>query len=104
MYAMQFISGKANVVRRQFYLAHLLLGEALLYAQEIFGKQHLRYADCLMGKFNLDFIAHSVLGSLYSFRFRFSLISVFYNKKFKKNRETAEFIPDQLRFHEKNFS
>ena len=56
MYAMQFISGKANVVRRQFYLAHLLLGEALLYAQEIFGKHHLRYADCLMGKFNLDFI------------------------------------------------
>ena len=39
---------------------------------------------------------HSVPGSLYSFRFRFSRISVFYNKKFKKNRETAEFIPDQL--------
>ena len=52
MYAIQFISGKANVVRRQFYLAHLLLGEALLYAQEIFGKHHLRYADCLMGKFD----------------------------------------------------
>ena len=60
MYAMQFISGKANVVRRQFYLAHLLLGEALLYAQEIFGKHHLRYADCLMGKFNLDFIGVSL--------------------------------------------
>ena len=49
-------------------------------------------------------LMHSVPGSLYSFRFRFSQISVFYNKKFKKNRETAEFIPDQLRFHEKNFS
>merc|ERR1712223_2361132 len=41
-------AGKANVVRRQFSLAHLLLCEALLYAQEIFGKHHLRYADCLM--------------------------------------------------------
>ena len=39
------------MVRRQFSLAHLLLCEALLYAQEIFGKHHLRYADCLMGKY-----------------------------------------------------
>ena len=44
---------------------------------------------------------HSVPESLYSFRFRFSRISVFYNRKFKKTREIAEFIPNQLRFHEK---
>ena len=44
---------------------------------------------------------HSVPESLYSFRFRFSQISVFYNRKFEKNREIAEFIPNQLRFHEK---
>ena len=32
------------------------------------------------------------------------LISVFYNRKFKKkNREIAGFIPNPLRFHEKNF-
>ena len=43
---------------------------------------------------------HSVPESLYSFRFRFSPISVFYNRKFKKNCEIAEFIPNQLRFHE----
>ena len=47
---------------------------------------------------------HSVPGILYSFRFRFLRISVFYDKKFKKNRETAEFIPDQLRFHEKTLA
>ena len=47
---------------------------------------------------------HSVPESLYSFRLRFSRISVFYNRKFKKNCEIAEFIPNQLRFHEKNFS
>ena len=58
----------------------------------------------LANKANHNFTMHSVPGSLYSFRFRFSRISVFYNKKFKKNRETAEFIPDQLRFHGKNFS
>lgn len=57
-------AGKANVVRRQFYLAHLLLGEALLYAQEIFGKHHLRYADCLMDfgfyLLNVDEVGKSV--------------------------------------------
>merc|ERR1711997_832224 len=57
-------AGKANVVRRQFYLAHLLLCEALLYAQEIFGKQHLRYADCLMDfgfyLLNVDEVGKSV--------------------------------------------
>ena len=47
---------------------------------------------------------HSVPESLHSLRFRFSRISVFCNKKFKKIREIAEFIPNQLRFHEKNFS
>ena len=45
---------------------------------------------------------HSVPESLYSFRFHFSPISVFYNRKFKKNREIAGFIPNPLRFHEKN--
>ena len=47
---------------------------------------------------------HSVPESLYSFQFRFSQISVFCNKKFKKIREIAEFIPNQLRFHEKNLA
>ena len=47
---------------------------------------------------------HSVPESLYSLRFRFSRISVFYNRKIKKTCEIAEFIPNQLRFHEKNFS
>ena len=47
---------------------------------------------------------HSVPESLYSFRFQFSWISVFYNRKFKKNREIAEFIPNQLHFHKKNLS
>ena len=47
---------------------------------------------------------HTVPESLYSFRFRFSRISVFYNRKFKKTREIAEFTTNQLRFHEKNFS
>ena len=47
---------------------------------------------------------HSVPESLYSFRFRFSRISVFYDRKFKKIREIAEFISNQLQFHEKNFS
>ena len=47
---------------------------------------------------------HSVPESLYSFRFRFSWISVFYNRKFKKIREIAEFIPNQLRFHEKKLA
>ena len=47
---------------------------------------------------------HSVPESLYSFRFRFSRISVFYNRKFKKNREIAGFIPNQLRFHEKTLA
>ena len=45
---------------------------------------------------------HTVPESLYSFRFRFSRISVFYNRKFKKTREIAEFTPNPLRFHEKN--
>merc|ERR1712223_1411875 len=57
-------AGKANVVRRQFSLAHLLLCEALLYAQEIFGKHHLRYADCLMDfafyLLNVDEVGKSV--------------------------------------------
>ena len=44
---------------------------------------------------------HTVPESLYSFRFQFSQISVFYDRKFKKIREIAEFIPNQLRFHEK---
>ena len=47
---------------------------------------------------------HSVPESLYSFRFRFSQISVFYHRKFKKTREIAEFIPNQLRFHEKTLA
>ena len=47
---------------------------------------------------------HCVPESLYSFRFWFSQISVFYDRKFKKIHEIAEFIPNQLRFHEKNFS
>ena len=50
-----------------------------------------------------DHPLHSVPESLYSFRFRFLRISVFCNKKLKKNREIAEFIANQLRFHEKNF-
>ena len=49
-------------------------------------------------------VLHTVPESLYSFRFRFSRISVFYNRKFKKTREIAEFTTNQLRFHEKNFS
>merc|ERR1712223_292380 len=57
-------AGKANVVRRQFSLAHLLLCEALLYAQEIFGKHHLRYADCRMDfafyLLNVDEVGKSV--------------------------------------------
>ena len=44
----------------------------------------------------------SVPESLYSFRF--SRISVFYNRKFKKIREIAVFIPYQLRFHEKTLA
>ena len=44
---------------------------------------------------------HSVPESLYSFRFRSSRISVFYNKKI---REIAGFIPNQLRFHEKTLA
>ena len=32
------------------------------------------------------------------------LISVFYNRKFKKNREIAGFIPNPLRFHKKTES
>ena len=44
---------------------------------------------------------HSVPESLYSFRLQFSQISVFCNKSLKKIREIAEFIPNQLRFHEK---
>ena len=47
---------------------------------------------------------HSVPERLYSFRFRFSQISVFYNRKFKKIREIAVFIPYQLRFHEKTLA
>ena len=44
---------------------------------------------------------HIVPESLHSSRFRFSRISVFCNKKFKKIREIAEFIPYQLHFNEK---
>ena len=47
---------------------------------------------------------HSVPESLYSFRIRFSRISVFYNRKFKKIREIAGFIPNQLHFHEKTLA
>ena len=47
---------------------------------------------------------HTVPESQYSFRFRFSRISVFYDRKFKKIREIAEFIPNQLRFHEKTLA
>ena len=54
------------------------------------------------GKILYAVALHSVPESLYSFQF--SRISVFYNRKFKKNHEIAEFIPNQLRFHEKNFS
>ena len=49
-------------------------------------------------------LLHTVPESQYSFRFRFSWISVFYDRKFKKIREIAEFIPNQLRFHEKNLA
>ena len=41
---------------------------------------------------------HSVPESLYSFRFRI-LYSII--ESCLKNREIAEFIPNQLRFHEK---
>ena len=57
-------------------------------------------------KNSLGFIypMHTVPESLYSFRFWFSRISVFYNRKIKKTCEIVEFIPNQLRFHEKNLA
>ena len=35
------------MVTRRYPLAQLLLREALLKAHEIYGKDHLKYADCL---------------------------------------------------------
>jgi len=40
-------AGKSSVVTRRYPLAQLLLREALLKAHEIYGKDHLKYADCL---------------------------------------------------------
>lgn len=52
-------------MRRQFSLAHLLLKEALLHAKDIFGKNHLKYADCLFDYafylLNVDEVSKSVL-------------------------------------------
>jgi len=40
-------AGKSSVVTRRYPLAQLLLREALLKSHEIYGKDHLKYADCL---------------------------------------------------------
>ena len=40
-------AGKSCVVTRRYPLAQLLLREALLKAHEVYGQQHLKYADCL---------------------------------------------------------
>ena len=42
-----FFIGKSSVVTRRYPMAQLLLREALLKAHEIYGKDHLKYADCL---------------------------------------------------------
>ena len=52
----------------------------------------LHYGRAVGWSENLGVPVHSVPESLYSFRFRLSRISVFYNRKF---------IPNPLRFHEK---
>ena len=53
---------------------------------------------------SLDGALHTVPESQYSFRFQFSRISVFYDRKFKIFCEIAEFIPNQLRFHKKKLA
>ena len=40
-------ASKACVVRRQFSKAEALVREALLYAREVFGDQHPKFADCV---------------------------------------------------------
>lgn len=41
-------ASKAFVVKRRFEQAEMLVGQACLYAQEVYGMDHLRYADALM--------------------------------------------------------
>ncbi len=57
-------AGKASVVRRQFTRARILLEQAMLYAKDRYGWDHLRYADCLMEYafylLNVDEAARSV--------------------------------------------
>lgn len=41
-------AGKASVLRRQFPKAEILLREALLRARDVYGENHLKYADCMV--------------------------------------------------------
>ncbi|XP_059092602.1 amyloid protein-binding protein 2-like [Tigriopus californicus] len=41
-------ASKAYVVKRRFEQAEILVSQACLYAQEVYGVHHLRYADALM--------------------------------------------------------
>ena len=67
----------------------------------LFSKRCQKAHDLIKTNSDEAMAMHSVPESLYSFRFLFSQISVFYNRKFLKIREIAEFIPNQLHFHKK---
>ena len=74
------------------------------YLQNFFKKTNIGHVPIMVimvYHVNKVFAMHSDPESLYSFRFRFSQISVSVIKSLKQIRETAEFIPNQLRFHEK---
>lgn len=57
-------AGKASVLRRQFPKAEILLREALLRARDVYGENHLKYADCLVDYafylLNVDGVVKSV--------------------------------------------
>ena len=78
-----FVIGKASVVRRHFPLAQLLLSEALLYTQDVFGKHHLKYADCLVDYafylLNVDEVAKSVQAYEEALKVRLNICKVIIN-------------------------
>ena len=57
-------AGKASVLRREFPKAEILLREALLRARDVYGENHLKYADCLVDYafylLNVDGVTKSV--------------------------------------------